>query len=132
MDPGKGRGESSQSACGLESEPSAEAQPMFFHTGALEHVLMQQDENAHADPCTPSGVVSALPLPLTGVEGEDGLWKSCQHHGCLRLRWHLLEKKMEFAIHTNKCEQERFMELLSRQPQAFPSFPSVTFSFPFC
>lgn len=40
--PGKGRGRN-QTACGLESEPSTEAQFVSFHTGALEHVLMQQE-----------------------------------------------------------------------------------------
>ena len=38
MHPGKGRGESTQAACGLESEPGAEAPSVSFHAGALEHV----------------------------------------------------------------------------------------------
>lgn len=105
--PGKGGEKPNSLWCGVGTEH--EAQSVSFHTGALEHVLMQQEESRltlnsapHLASFLPYHSLSAGGGGGWGVERKSKLWKSCRHPRCFSLCLYLLKMKMEFAMYANQ------------------------------
>lgn len=75
MHPGTGRREGRLRRVGV----GRPGMPGTLHTGALEHVLLQQDARMRPEPGALFAVASPRPILSVGAEGRSQLWRSCGH-----------------------------------------------------